>query len=393
MEKEECLLLIENETPDGSKRSSGGLGRLVALDVARGLAVLGMYVQHFALNEKNAAIVSGNTTLLFVLCGGISYSLMAQGMRDKGIEKTAFRSRMLARAVFIDLIGYTLIMLNTPFGVILPAYAALFVLALPLVYRSTRVLVTTAICLILLGPPVMVLGGSLFSEAFLLYDIVGGPMSALALSSVFVAGMAIGRLDLTSTHTALSLAGSGSIMLIISIMLSKFVLPDLSQTFENWLISVQGVNSIELDPYAIWPYNVEPPMWHSLLLTSSHSASSFQTLMGLGAAFFALGIVCIISKKISKLVIPFALVGRMALTMYAIQFVVVWGIQLAGGNFSLGEIPFGDMLIVIIALVVGWLLSCLPKGPLEASLRHFDSFFTLRNQTERCISNHLKEKI
>lgn len=80
---------------------------------------------------------------------------------------------MLARAVFIDLIGYTLIMLNTPFGVILPAYAALFVLALPLVYRSTRVLVTTAICLILLGPPVMVLGGSLFSEAFLLYDIAG----------------------------------------------------------------------------------------------------------------------------------------------------------------------------------------------------------------------------
>ncbi|MGG0663188.1 DUF418 domain-containing protein [Viridibacillus arvi] len=386
-------MLINNELSDGSKKSSGGLGRLVALDVARGLAVLGMYVQHFALNDKNAAIVSGNTTLLFVLCGGISYSLMAQRMRDKGIEKTAFRSRMLARAVFIDLIGYAIIMLNIPFGVILPAYSALFILALPLVNRLTRVLITTAIGLILLGPPVMVLGGSLFSEASLLYDIAGGPMSALALSSVFVAGMAIGRLDLTNTRTALSLAGSGTIMLIISIMLSKFVLPDLSQSFEKWLISVLGISSVELDSYAIWPHNVESPMWHSLLWTSPHSASTFQTLMGLGAAFLALGLVCFISKRFSKLLIPFALVGRMALTMYALQFVVVWVILLTGGNYSLGEIPFGDILIVIIALVVGWLLSCLPKGPLEASMRRFESFFTLCNQTEICINDHMKEKM
>lgn len=115
--------IVTRDSAEGQKTvlgNSRGARRLVALDAARGLAVIGMYLQHFALNETNASIVSGNTTLLFVLCGGISYSIMAGRIMDRGAEPTAFRTRMLARAVFIDIIGYLLIMLNTPFGVILP---------------------------------------------------------------------------------------------------------------------------------------------------------------------------------------------------------------------------------------------------------------------------------
>ncbi|KWX77237.1 hypothetical protein AML91_07925 [Paenibacillus jilunlii] len=56
-----------------------------------------MYLQHFALNEWNASIVSGNTTLLFVLCGGISYSIMAQRMKERITEAASFRAKMLAR--------------------------------------------------------------------------------------------------------------------------------------------------------------------------------------------------------------------------------------------------------------------------------------------------------
>lgn len=96
-------------------------------------------------------------------------------------------------------------MLNTPFGVILPAYAALFVLALVLIRRPTRVLVTTAAVLLAVSPPLMILRGSVLSGANLLGDIAGGPMSALALAPAFVAGMAIGRFDLTRMRTALSL--------------------------------------------------------------------------------------------------------------------------------------------------------------------------------------------
>ncbi len=57
---------------EGQNKNKGILRRrgiLVALDSVRGLAVIGMFIQHFALNDMNASIVSGNTTLLFILCG------------------------------------------------------------------------------------------------------------------------------------------------------------------------------------------------------------------------------------------------------------------------------------------------------------------------------------
>ncbi|MEC0238252.1 DUF418 domain-containing protein [Paenibacillus dokdonensis] len=362
-----------------ARANSRGSGRLVALDAARGLAVLGMYLQHFASNKTISTIVSGNTTLLFVLCGGISYSIMAQRMKDRESETTAFRARMLARAVFIDVIGYILILLNTPYGVILPAYAAMFVLALVLVRRSTHVLVTTAAVLAVVAPPLMILGMSVLSVAYPLYDIAGGPMSALALAPAFVAGMAIGRLDLTKVRTALSLAGCGGIMLAVGKMLSAFVFPGLIRSFEAWLIGLQGTVSAVptlADPNAIWPLNSEPPLWNMLLWTSPHSASTFQTMIGLGVAFLVLGLVCLMPKKTSVVLMPFAAVGRVALTMYAAQFVVIWSLKLAAIEYSVGGILFGDLLVAAVTLVIGWLISRLPTGPLESLMRHFDRAFS-----------------
>ncbi|OUA65518.1 DUF418 domain-containing protein [Bacillus thuringiensis] len=364
---------------EGSKqeqRNSQKTGRLVALDAVRGLAVIGMFIQHFALNDMNASIVSGNTTLLFILCGGISYSIMARRTKEKGFGATTFGSRMLARAVFIDIIGYLLIMLNTHVGVILPAYAALFVLALILVNRSTRALIITASALIVASPPLMIIGESLLSNSYLLRDIGGGPMSGVALAPAFVVGMVIGRIDLTKQRPAFLLISNGLIILIICKLLAIFVLPDLSRSFEGWLISVQGSVSTQPDPNLIWPSNAQPPMWHTLLWTNAHSASTFQTLTGLGAAFLVLGLVCLVPRKFSVALMPFEKVGRVALTMYAAQFVVLWGLQLIGiQQYSL-EFPFGDVLVATVTLIIGGIIVKLPAGPLEAMMRRFDRFFS-----------------
>lgn len=355
-----------------------GAGRLIALDAARGLAVIGMFIQHFALKDYNASIVSGNTTLLFVLCGGISYSIMFGRMKERETEPAIFRSRMLARALFIDLIGYFLIMLNTPFGVILPAYAALFVFALLLVRRSTRTVVTTAAALLVVSPPLMLIGGSLFSEAYLLGDIAGGPMSALALAPAFVAGMAIGRVDLAKARTALWLAGGGAILFVAMKLLAANVLPGLYQSFMEWLISIPGMANAQPDPYAIWPNNVYPPLWHMLFVAAPHTASTFQTLTGLGFAFLVLGLACLIAKKAAFALKPFAAVGRVSLTLYAVQFVVIWVLESAGVELGLSQLPFGDLIVVLATLLLGWLLTRTPNGPLETLMRRFDSLFTIR---------------
>ncbi|MEJ3720735.1 DUF418 domain-containing protein [Paenibacillus polymyxa] len=359
-----------------SKRRRG-TGRLVALDAVRGMAVLGMYLQHFGSNQSVSALVSGTTTLLFVLCGGISYSIMAQRMMERGADTAAFRARMLARAVFVDIIGYLLIMLNTSYGIILPAYAAMFVLALMLFRRSTRTIVTTAAVLLVTAPPLMILGSSIFSKAYLLSDIAGGPMSALALTPAFVAGMAIGRFDLTRLRTALLLAGSGIVMLVIGKALAAFILPNWNLHFEQWLISVQGVVPVQpTDVYAIWPLNTETPMWQLLLGTAPHTASTFQTMIGLGISFLVMGVACLVSKKASAVLMPFAAVGRVALTMYAIQFVVVWILDLTKIGHSLEGVPFGDVMIAVTTMLLGLLFAKLPVGPLEGLMRRFDRVFS-----------------
>ena len=368
--------LPQSSVTEPRRKTHSIKGRLVALDAARGLAVLGMYLQHFGSNPSVSAIVSGNTTLLFVLCGGISYSIMGQRMMDRGAEATAFRARMLARAVFVDIIGYLLIMLNTSYGIILPAYAAMFVLALMLFRRSTRTIVTTAVVLLVTAPPLMILGSSIFSKAYLLGDIAGGPMSALALTPAFVAGMAIGRVDLTRLRTALSLAGSGIVMLVIGKVMAAFVLPNWNLHFEQWLISVQGTAPVQPDEYAIWPLNTESPMWQLLLGTAPHTASTFQTMIGLGISFLVMGVTCLVSKKTSAVLMPFAAVGRVALTMYAFQFVVVWILDLTKIGHSLDGIPFGNVMIAVATLLLGLLIAQRAVGPLEGLMRRFDRLFS-----------------
>lgn len=136
------------------------------------LAVIGMFIQHFAL-QPWSNFVSGNTMILFILCSGISYSMMAQGMWKRGTAEPVFRARVLARALFIDLVGYVILMLNGPFGVVLQAYAMLFLLAMPLVRRSTKSLIVISVIAFLACPPVMLVGMSLFEGAALLSDIAG----------------------------------------------------------------------------------------------------------------------------------------------------------------------------------------------------------------------------
>lgn len=355
---------------------SSGTRRLLALDAARGLAVIGMFVQHFALNNFNASIVSGNTMILFILCSGISFSIMSQRMIQKGVEPAAFRAQMLARAVFIDLIGYLLIMLNGPFAVILPAYAALFVLALMLYRCSTRTLVKISILLFVVGPPLMIVGYSAFSNAYFLSDIAGGPLSALGVLPIFVVGLIIGRLNLHNMRNGVKLTVIGAIMLVISKLFSNLVLPGLNQSFVDWLLKSTNMATTQPDQYAIWPFNVDPPQWHMLLTAAPQSGTIFQLLIGLGASLLVLGIACLIAKKGAVFLTPFVAVGKVALTLYAAQFILAWVFELAGINYFLGDILFGDLLVVLITLIVGMLLVRFSNGPLEMMMRRFDRLFS-----------------
>ncbi len=79
---------------------------------------------------------------------------------------------------------------------------------------------------------------------------------------------------------------------------------------------------------------------------------------------------------------PFEKVGRVALTMYAAQFVILWGLQLAGVQQYSLEIPLGDLLVATATLIIGGIIVKLPAGPLEAMMRQFDRFFSDSQQVK-----------
>ncbi len=93
-------------------------------------------------------------------------------------------------------------------------------------------------------------------------------------------------------------------------------------------------------------------------------------------AFIALGASCLIAHKLSAVLIPFAAVGRVALTMYALQFVIVWILSLLNIDYSMENVPFHDLVVVLMGLLIGWLFSRMSSGPLENLMRRFDGLFS-----------------
>lgn len=353
--------------------------RLMALDGVRGLAVAGMYIQHFALNERNGGLVSGNTMILFMLCSGISYALMEQGARRKGMAPETLRTRILARSLLIDLAGYVLILLNGPFGVVLPAYAMLFLLAMPLHGRSRRQLLAASGLLFLLSPPLMVMGLSLLSGAALLEDMAGGPLSALAWAPVFVLGMAIGQMDLRDRRLPARLAAAGTAILIPITWFSRSVLPGLREQIENWMVQAMAAGVPEPDLYAVWPRNTQPIMWNMLFVDAPQGGSLFELLSGTGLSLILLGAFLWLDRgKAAGLLKPFAAAGKAALSLYMAQFLLAWALILLGLEETLsilGGIPFGDFLAAGAVLAAGWLLGDGKGGPMERLLRRFEGWF------------------
>lgn len=351
--------------------------RLLALDAVRGLAVMGMYIQHFALNQWNS-FVSGNTMILFMLCSGISYTIMTQRILDGNAERKFLNTRILVRSVFIDLAGYLLILLNGPFAVVLTAYAMLYLLMLPFIHFSTTKLFILSGVAFVICPPLMLIGMSLLEGAELLRDIAGGPGSALAWAPVFLAGMAIGRLDLHKTGTVIRFIAAGIVILIPVKLAEFFVLPGIYQSYMEWALQNPAIVNAEIDAFAMWPYNTQPIMWQMLFISMPQGGSACELLAGTGGSLILLGIFCLVEKAYGMFLKPFCSVGKLSLTLYVIQIAAGWGLQVAGidrSSIDIGAIPCGDVMVAVFVILLSCIFLRFKNGPFETMMRKFEKKF------------------
>jgi uncharacterized membrane protein len=135
--------------------------RLAGVDLARGLAVLGMLSAHLLAIEAFDPdapetwidIVNGRSSILFAVLAGVSLALISGGATPVDGERLRIvRGRTAVRSAVLWTIGIALIVTGVPVYVILPAYAILFLLALPFLRLRAPALWTIAAALALTMP-------------------------------------------------------------------------------------------------------------------------------------------------------------------------------------------------------------------------------------------------
>lgn len=197
--------------PEKSKSAS----RIVGLDIARGLAVLGMFGAHLLRNtgfldwEPSSwiAIINGRSSILFAVLAGVSMAIMSGRTNPvTGIAAVQVRTRILTRSAILLIIAAILNSFSHGLALILDYYAFFFLLALPFLFWSPKRLFVTAGGVMVIMPVVMnlLITLSMRSEKFelsfesLSQYLISGVYPALLWFGFLLIGIAVGRFDLTN---------------------------------------------------------------------------------------------------------------------------------------------------------------------------------------------------
>ena len=336
--------------------------RITGVDLARGLAVLGMLAAHllsiteeFDLSDAGTwvAVAEGRSSILFATLAGVSIGLMTGGrMPLPAAAMTTARYRIAVRACLLWVIGALLIATTVPVFVILPAYAVLFLLALPLTGLGARPLLALAAVLAVTMPLVQVI-----LDALPVWDTALGAEASVALGwhypfttwIVFVvAGLGVARAGVTRLRVQGLLVAVGMVLAAVGYGLD----------------ATTGSSSAE-----------EATSYLGALWTARpHSTGLLEVIGSGGFALFTLG-VCLLACRtvLVWVVLPLRAVGAMPLTAYTLQL-VVWAVVAALTLERVSDLagfralePFWPLTLGTVLFCTAWAL-LVGRGPLETLL-------------------------
>jgi uncharacterized membrane protein len=345
-------------------------GRLVGLDVARCLALLGMVATHVLdartpEGELTVAqwLAGGRASSLFAVLAGVSLALMTrEPLRGRPLAE---RSAAIAvRALLIALLGLVLGGLDTGIAVILTYYGVLFLLGLPFTLLGLRSLLGLAAAWVVLAPVASHLlrphlpsrgwesptfgqladPGQLASELLLTgyYPVV--PWLAYLL-----VGLALGRADLRDRSLLAALAGGGLGLALLSTQASRSLVDPV----------VASENATGM--YGTTPADGD---WSWLLVVAPHSATPFDLAQTIGSAVCVIALCLLLGALLPRAAgVALAVVfgaGTTTLTLYTLHVVMrtpeVWP----------AEVPAAYLSHVVVLLAVGAVVVLLGRrGPLE----------------------------
>lgn len=344
------------------ERPRSGAQRMMALDAARGLAVIGMIAVNTGPRGDNEflellyRIPYGRASLLFVLLGGIGISLMTRRTREQHAPLPWIS--LLWRCALLLLGGLALQELAHEVSVILQIYALLILFSIPLLRAPGWILLLTTGFSSLIGPLIWIAVQSQTDGDFdrdpvsasgPLWEtftgiVLTGPYPLIVWAAPFVLGIWLGRIDLTDARVSTRLIIWGAVAAVGARVASSL------------LIATFGEPTSHL-------------AWQRLFSSVAHSQMPLWLIGGTGSAVFVLGVCLKIHTWSHPLASPLVNLGQLALTAYVGHLLILAFIVRPGPDTLLeGVIASAATVGALMAFTWLW-RQRFTRGPLEVLLR------------------------
>ena len=318
--------------------------RVVAIDIARGLAIIGMFVAHAIPRAGDAELlVDGRSSILFATLAGVSLGIMTGSAHPLGRGQRSDRVvGIVVRALFLFLLGLVLSSLHSGIAIILHFYALMFLVLLPLLFLRRWLLSLIGVAF-LLGAPML---GAAQSKVdadqpelayFVDYFFLNGTYPVLIWMPFLLSGLIVARSDLRRVKTQVALVGVGT------------------------SAAVAGYGAAAVLPG---------------VTAEAHSGSIAEVIGSGGLAIALIGALLWLTavergrlgRMLRGILSPIGATGSMALTVYTLQIVLL-AIVVAGGR----EVDYPGWPLLIWMLLLTFIGATLwrhfrGKGPLERLL-------------------------
>lgn len=328
------------------RAGSLGDGRIAGIDIARGIAIIGMFVAHAIPRPDDTELIAdGRSSILFATLAGVSLGIITGGSHpaERGRRFDLVMS-ILVRAICLFLLGVCLGALTSEVAVILDYYAFMFVLLTPVLFLRRSVLAVVAGVLVIVAPALAAAteeptGETLLS--MLQFYLLDGVYPALVWMPFLIAGLIAARSGLgrASTQYAMMIGGA----------LSAFV----------------GYGASQLLPG---------------MTAEAHSGTPAEVLGSGGVAIAVIGVLLWLTspervgfgRVVRAIAWPLGATGSMALTVYTLQILTL-SIFVVLRDESGGQVQYPGWPLLIGMTLASLLFASvwratLGKGPLERLL-------------------------
>ncbi len=380
--------------PDGGGRERR---RLSAIDAARTLAILGMFVAHVAGSAADRWTflrwVDGYSAGGFVLLAGVSMGLT----RRLSVPGWRAWPPQLVRSALLFALGVALARISFGPVVILGVYAVVFLAALPFRRLGGRALVVIGLVLTVVWPAVslwlrtQVLDGSAVEAGYhVTWTMLSGPRPVATVArtllldgtypaptwlSLALVGWGAQRCGLVRPGALGRLAAASAVMLALGFGGSAAVeaATDVrAELVDQAAADAAARSTAGGDPAFVPSFDngtgVPVSSEAEVLLTAGHhTGTTFELWQILGVTGAALSGWAALERWVSRAVVrEAAWPGRIPLTVYSAHIVAGW--PMAKWDVGFGLRPVAQALVLMAfltgAFVLGWLFRA-RRGPLE----------------------------